>query len=87
MPAELFLTHRPTVKSDTLADVCSVHLQRHDWLGELLKDEINRKLILLGHGIRPAFSQTPRFYTHKANCGSTSSHSLSDTMRQLMDQN
>jgi len=81
------LTQRPTVKSDTVADVCSVHLQRHDRLGELLKDEINRKLILLGHSIRPAFSQTPGFYTHKANRSSTSSHSLSDTMRQLMDQN
>ena len=86
-PFGLSLTHRPTVKSDTLADVCSVHLQRHDRLGELLKDEINRKLILLGHSIRPAFSQTPGFYTHKANRSSASSHSLSDTMRQLMNQN
>ena len=87
MPVGLFSTHRPTVKSDTLADVCSVHLQRRNRLGELVKDEINRKLILLGHGIRPTFSQTPGFYTLQTNCGSTTSHSASDTMHHLMDQN
>jgi len=86
MPLGVFSTHRPSVKSDTLADVCSVHLWRHDQLGELVKDKINQKLILLGHGIRPAFSQTLGFYTLQTGRGSASSHSFSDTMRHLMDK-
>ena len=56
------------------------------WVRRFVKDGVIRKLVLLGKGIRPAFSQTHGFYPLQTSRGSTSSHSISDTVRHFMDQ-
>jgi len=86
MPVGLFPVHRDTVKSDTVSDVCSVQL-RPQPVKQTPATQIKWKLFSLSQTIRPAFCQSKGFRLIQTCRGSTSSHSIGDTMRQFMDKN